>query len=139
MIELDEAVVVPTRSRLRGDFAIGVAATLAALGVWMAWTQLAGIDLTVLSAGAVREVGAGSVTVTALVVSGAGILLVRLLEWWLPRGLRWWTVVACAVWAGSLVGPLGATTAAAGLGLTALHATVGAIVVVGVRRVHRAG
>ena len=111
MIELDEAVVVPTRSTVLGDVAIGVAATLAALGVWLAWTQLGGVDLTVRSADAVTEVGAGSVTVTALVVSGAGVLLVRLLESWLPRGLRWWTVVACAVWAVSMLGPLGATTA----------------------------
>ena len=91
------------------------------------------------SADAVHEVGVGSVTVTAMVVSGAGVLLVRLLQSWLPHGLRWWTVVACAVWALSMLGPLGATTAAAGLGLTALHVAVGAIVVFGVRRVHHAG
>ncbi len=140
MIEmgLDEAVVMPTRSTVLGDVAIGVAATLAALGVWLAWTGLGGVDLTVLSADAVREIGAGSVAVTTLVVSGAGVLLARLLESWVPHGLRWWTVAASAVWALSMLGPLGATTAEAGLGLTALHAVVGSMVVFGVRRVHRA-
>jgi len=139
VIELDEAVVVPTRNRVLGEIAIGVAATLAALGVWLAWTQVGGVDLTVRSADVVREVGAMSVAMTALVVSVAGVLLTRLLESWLPRGLRWWTVVACAVCAASMVGPLGATTVAAGIGLTTLHALVGAIVVFGVRQVHRAG
>lgn len=138
MVGRDEAVVVTTRNTALGDLAIGVAATLAAIGAWLAWTQVGGIDLTVGSDGVVREIGAGSVMVTALVAWGAGVLLVRLLEWWLPRGLHWWTVVACVVWAVSMVGPLGATTAGAGLGLTTLHVLVGATVVFGVRRAHHA-
>jgi hypothetical protein len=137
MIELDEAVVMPTRSTVFSDLAIGVAATVSALGLWLAWTQLGGVDLRVRSADDIREIGAASVAVTAPVVSGAGVLLVRLLDSWVPRGLRWWTVAACAVWAISMLGPLGATTASAGLALVSLHVVVGAIVVFGVRRVHR--
>ena len=86
MIELDEAVAMPTRSRVPGEIAVGVAATLAALGVWLAWTQVGGVGLTVRSADATREVGAMSVALTALVASVTGVLLARLLEWWLPRG-----------------------------------------------------
>jgi hypothetical protein len=71
-------------------------------------------------------------------VSVAGVLLLRVLDAVLQRGMRWWTVVACSVTVVSMLGPLGATTATAGVALASLHLLVAAVVVVGVRRVHRA-
>lgn len=138
MTQLDEAVAMRTRSTVPGDLAVVVATVVAALAGWLAWAQAGGVDLTVRSAGDVHGVGAGSAAVTAVVVSGAAVALLRLFEARLQRALRTWTVVACGVLALSMLGPLGATTATAGLGLASLHLLVGAVVVLGLRRVHRA-
>ena len=138
MTDVDQAVQ-PRESESRrapaiGDVGIVVAATVVALGGWLAW-QVAGVDLTVRSADQVREVGAGSVGVTAVLASLAGVGLIRLLNR-RGSGLSTWTVIAGVVWAVSMLGPIGATTLAAGLGLASLHLLVGAMVMFGVRRVH---
>ena len=138
MTDLDQASPLQESGSRRapalGDVGIVVAATVAALGGWLVW-QVAGVDFTVRSADQVRDVGAGSVGITAMLAALAGVGLIRLLAK-RDTGLRTWTIVACVVWTVSMLGPLGATTLSAGLSLASLHLLVGAIVVFGVRRVH---
>ncbi len=138
MTDVDQAVQLQESESRRapalGDVGIVVAATVAALGGWLVW-QVAGVDLTVRSADQVRDVGAGSVGITALLAALAGVGLIRLLAK-RDTGLRTWTIVAGVVWTVSMLGPSGATTLSAGLSLASLHLLVGAIVVFGVRRVH---
>ncbi len=118
------------------DVAIVAIAAVASLVTWDLWTQVAGVDLAARSGADVREVSAGAVLVTALVVAVAGVLLARLLVRVVEAGLVWWTVLAGAALLFSMVGPLEATGLAAGVGLASLHLVVGAVVLFGVRRVH---
>jgi hypothetical protein len=140
---LDLEAMAPTRRPSRsgnalGDLTVVAGALVVALTAWTLWTQAAGVELTIQSGDEVQRVGLGSVAVVAVVVSVAGVLLLRVLDAVLQRGMRWWTVVACSVTVVSMLGPLGTTTATAGVALASLHLLVAAVVVVGVRRVHRA-
>lgn len=141
MTYLDAAIAASKageRRRTAGaDVLVVLGTAVVGLVTWAAWTQLGGVSLSAETGGGTREVGAPSVTVAALLAATAGVLLARMLLSWLPRGLRWWTVIACAVWLLSFLGVLGAVSAAVGLGLASLHLVVGACVVAGVRRVHR--
>jgi hypothetical protein len=106
---------------------------------YLAW-RAGGVHLSVKSGQGTFEVGLVSVLVTAAVVSVAGLGLLSFLERRDPRrGLQAWTLLACIVWAGSLLGPLGATSPSAGLALLSLHLVVGSTVVVGARRTRRCG
>ena len=118
------------------DVWVVATAAFAVLVTWALWTRVGDVHLAVRSGDGDREVGAGAATVTAVVVSVAGALLARLLSRRAEDGLRWWTVIACATWLLSMVGPLGATSLPAGVGLASLHLVVGAVVIFGVRRAH---
>lgn len=122
------------RPRARGDVAVVAASVLAASVAWASWAS-AGVDLEVHAGEGVRTVGIAAVAVTAGVVTLAGALLARLFAR-SSQGLHWWTVLAGGLWLLSMLGPLGATSVTAGVGLASLHLVVGAIVIVGVRRVH---
>jgi hypothetical protein len=87
-----------------------------------------GIDLAVRSGGDVRPVGLVSVIAVSLLAAVAGGLTHRLAGRW-THGPRVWTVVAAIVLVVSLTGPLGATTAAAGAVLAAMHLVVGLTVI----------
>ncbi len=118
---------------------IGVAVVAAATGavVWSV-ARASGIELVVRSGGSTSDVNVVSVVVTALVVAIAGAALLRLFERRTTHGRRTWTIVAVAVWAVSLLGPLSAARPSAGLVLASLHLLVGAVVVLGLRRTHHA-
>jgi putative Ca2+/H+ antiporter (TMEM165/GDT1 family) len=120
--------------RWRDDWPVAVAAAGAAAAVWVAATQVGSVELAVRAGSGTQHVGVVSVVVTAVVVAMAGAGLLRFLERRTPDGLTVWTAIAVATWVVSFVGPLGARTVASGLVLAAMHAVVGAIVVVGLRR-----
>ena len=100
---------------------------------YLAW-RAGGVHPTVRSGQGTFGIGLVSVLVTAAVVSVAGLGLLRFLERRDAHGLRAWTLLACFVWIGSLLGPLGASNLSSGLALASLHLVVGSAVVVGARR-----
>ncbi len=122
----------------RADLLVVLGASVTAIVAWALWTQAVGVDLAVRSGDQTQQVGFAMVLVTAAVVSLAGVALARVLQRSSDRGLRWWTIIAAATWAVSLLGPLGALTATAGVALASLHLLVGAIVLFGVRAPRRA-
>jgi Family of unknown function (DUF6069) len=126
------------RSKPIGELAVVIAVLLAAVATWTLWAQVGGVELTVQSGDDVRTVGVGSVVAVAAIMPIAGVLLLRALEAILSRGMRWWTAIACTVTLISMLGPLGATSATAGVALASLHLLVAAVVIFGVRRVHHA-
>jgi hypothetical protein len=118
------------RTRHGVDHSICVLATGLAGLIWLVW-RATGSELAIRSGHETHQVGLVSALVTAAVVSVAGLGLLRFLERRSPRGLRTWTIVACAVWLVSLLGPLGAADPMSGVALTSLHLVVGATVVLG--------
>jgi hypothetical protein len=108
-------------------------AAAAATALWL-MARVAGIDLAVHAGDGSREVGLVSVIVTVVVVAIAATGLLRVLERRTTNGRRTWTIIAVTVWALSFLGPMTAMTVAAGLALAAMHLTVGAVVVGGLRR-----
>ena len=106
-----------------------------ALVVWALAVPLAGTTLTVRMAGGTQTVDPVSVVVASLVAGLAGWALLAVLERWSARPGRIWTIIALAVCALSLTGPLGsAVGAAATLVLVLLHLAVGAVLVLGLVR-----
>ena len=107
--------------------------------VWLSTMEGSRLMSVVADRPAVRQGGSAS---GLLVWAGLGILslagawLLRLLERSTPQARTIWTLVAVVVWAASFYGPLGARSLAAGLGLALLHAVVGSVVVIGLRRRH---
>ena len=132
---VEERAVV--RAPWTPDLVVVGAAAAAAGAAWVAWTQVLGVTLEAPVGGQVREVGLVSVLASALLVSAAGLGLLRLLEARTTRGLRLWTVVAVGVALLSVGGPAGAPTAAAVAGLASLHVMVALVLVLGLRAVRR--
>lgn len=120
---------------VRMDSVVVAVAVVVACGFWSFWTQVVGVDLTVRAASGTQSIGAPAVLATVLVVSLFGVGLLRVLEARTRRGVRTWTIVALCVYAVSLLGPLGATSAAAWLVLTGLHTVVAGVLVLGLRQV----
>ncbi|MEU6249528.1 DUF6069 family protein [Glycomyces sp. NPDC047010] len=111
-----------------------IAAAAAALLVWAVAVPLAGVDLTVPQGDTDLHVGPGLVAAAALVASLAGWGLLAILERATARGTRIWTVTAVVFLALSLLGPLGAASAAAVVSLLCMHLAVGAVAVTGLVR-----
>lgn len=110
----------------------------AAVAAWGVLAPLAGVRLTVRTAGAHQDVGPVAVAVTAVLAVLAGWALLALLERLTPRGARAvWTTVAALVLLVSMLGPLGGADAGSRLGLAALHLVVGGVVIAGLRRTAR--
>jgi hypothetical protein len=118
---------------MRRLLTIGLAA-LAGLTTWFLLTQTAGVNLIVHSGGSETRVGAGAVILVAVVVGLAGWGLLALLERVAGRARPIWTVIAAAVLALSLLGPLGGVSSGAVLGLLCLHLVVGLVLVAGLPR-----
>jgi hypothetical protein len=119
-----------TSRRTAVDHGVAVLATGSA-GILYLLSRGADVDLAVRGAQGTFRVGLVGVLVTAAVVSVAGLGLLRFLESRGTHALRTWTSIACLVWLGSFVGPLGAADLASGLALAGLHVVVGTAVVVG--------
>ena len=124
----------PTRTSLSRNAITVIGATVGALVLWLVETRLIGVDLAVRTGGVVQPVTGGSVVATALVAGLAATLSAWLLTRIAPRRCRTvWTVLASAVLLVSLLGPLGATSAAAVVSLVALHLLVGLTLLLGLR------
>jgi hypothetical protein len=109
-------------------------ATAGALVLWAVEARLLGVDLAVRTGDVIQPVTGVSVAATALVAGLVGTLTAWLLTRVAPHRCRTvWTVLASAVLLVSLLGPLGATSAAAAVSLLALHLLVGLTLLVGVR------
>ncbi|MEH0845411.1 DUF6069 family protein [Micromonospora sp. CPCC 205711] len=123
------------RSSRRRDRALAVlAATVAALVVWVVAVPLAGVDLVARSGAADRRVGPGAVVVTTVVAGLAGWALLALLERLTGRARVVWTGIAVAVLLVSLLGPLtGGVGAPATVTLLVLHLAAG-LLIPGLRR-----
>jgi hypothetical protein len=119
-------------SRVRAA-AVVVATAVAAEVVFLAVHQAGGVDLAVRNGSTVTHVGAAAVVAVSLLVALAAWGLLALLQRMSGRGRRIWTIVATVIFVVSLLGPLGGETASATLGLVALHLTVAAVVIPGLR------
>ena len=128
--QVSDPATRPVRSRRSRPLAVA-AATAAALAVWAIASQVAGLDAR-LSAGALpKHVTAVAVTVVTVFAGLAGWGVLALLERAMShRARRTWIVVAAAVLAGSLIGPLDAgTTAATKIALVCIHLAVGGVLI----------
>jgi hypothetical protein len=65
----------------------------------------------------------------------AGVLVLQLALRYVAHGRRWWTIGAAVSLFGSLTTPMASTTASAWIVLSLMHLVVGAVVIVGLRRV----
>ncbi|MCF6467723.1 hypothetical protein FAF44_04765 [Nonomuraea sp. MG754425] len=112
-----------------------VGAPAAALAVWALAVPVAGTTLTVRTGAGTQPVGPGSVLVASLLAGLAGWALLAVLERFVSRPGRTWTIVALTVLVLSLLGPSGsAVGAAAMLVLALMHLVVGAVLVLGLAR-----
>jgi hypothetical protein len=120
---------------VRRLFLTVIGAPAAALAVWALAVPLAGTTLTVRTGGGERTVGPVSVVVASLLAGLAAWALLAVLERSATRPGRTWTIIALAVLALSLTGPLGGEAGAATtLVLVLLHLTVAAVLVAGLVR-----
>lgn len=106
-----------------------VGAVAASGSSWVALVPLAGLDLAVRTGTVRREVGLVSVVLTALVVGTAALATAAALRRMAGRPRPAFLGVAATVLVVSLLGPLGAVTAGAALGLALLHLVVASAVV----------
>lgn len=95
-----------------------------ALAVWTFGRVVGQVHLVVGSGADAHTVGPGSVVVVSLLVALAALGLAAVLSRTVGRPRRTWQVVAGAVLAVSLLGPLGGATTTAVLQLLSLHAVV---------------
>ncbi|MBG0565952.1 hypothetical protein I4J89_31345 [Actinoplanes sp. NEAU-A11] len=103
--------------------AVAAAETVYLLARYGAGTDLALADGT--------TVGPAAVAVAAAVAGLAGWALLAVLERVTSRARLIWTVVAAAVFAVSLLGPLGGADAGAVLALSVLHSAVAGVLITG--------
>ncbi|MCG5213420.1 DUF6069 family protein [Streptosporangium soli] len=110
-------------------------AAAAALALWALAGPVAGIDLTVRTGGAVQVVGPGAVAAASLVAGLAGWALLAVLERFLKRPGRTWTIIAVIVAALSVLGPLGGAVGTPGMmTLAGLHLIVAVVLIPGLGR-----
>lgn len=111
------------------------AGAVAALVLWALVDPVAGLEPTVRTAGSVQRVGPGMTVVAGLSAGLAAWALLAILERLLKRPALTWTVIAVAVLALSLTGPLGsAVDTATALTLAGMHLVVAAVVIPGLAR-----
>ncbi|MBO2447834.1 hypothetical protein J4573_12090 [Actinomadura barringtoniae] len=118
-----------TRTRSR---ALTVAA--AVLAGTLAWTvagPVAGLHLQVRNS---QHVGLAQVVIASLLAGLAAWILLLAFERFTSSARPAWTVAAVIVLVLSLTGPLGATSATAGITLACLHLLVGTVIILGLRR-----
>jgi peptidoglycan/LPS O-acetylase OafA/YrhL len=121
------------RRTWRDDLPVAGVAAATAVVIW-AVARMSGVDLDVHAGSGTQPVGVFSVAIAPVVATFAAGALLR---GWQRRALRArsrWTGLSVAILAFSLLGPVSATTVACGLVLAAMHLTVGAVVIVGLRR-----
>ena len=94
-----------------------------------------GIDLVVETGGQRDEVTMVPVVIGSAIGAVSGVLVLQLALRWFAHGMRWWTIGAGVSLFGSLTSPMASTTDSAWIMLSLMHLAVGAVVIVGLRRV----
>jgi hypothetical protein len=128
-------MATPTTRPRRARALAVIAATLAALAVWLITDPLLGIDLTGTTrpgSQQLQPITPALVAGASLAVALAGWALLALLERFTARARTIWTAVALLVALLSLAGPLSAlasTTAANVLALALMHLAVAAVLI----------
>jgi hypothetical protein len=120
-------MATPTTRPRRARAPAVIAATLAALAVWLITDPLLGIDLT----GTTRPGSQQLQPITPALVAGAGWALLALLERFTARARTIWTAIALLAALLSLAGPLStlASTEANVLALALMHLAVAAVLI----------
>lgn len=111
-----------------------LAAMSAASVLYAVAGPLLGIDLAVRAGAGVQRVEALAVPVASVLIGLAGWGLLTLLGKVTTKAATTWRVIAGVVLAVSLLGPLGATSPAAGVTLAAMHLVVGGLLLWGLPR-----
>ncbi|MGN9810060.1 DUF6069 family protein [Micromonospora sp. BQ11] len=115
--------------------AVTVGATVLAAAVFAVLTEVADIDLAARAGDSTRHVTVAATVTAAIVAAAAGWALLAVLERRTARARGVWTAVAVVVLLLSLLaGPATGIGAAAKLGLTLLHVSVGAVLILGLPR-----
>jgi Family of unknown function (DUF6069) len=128
-------MATPTTRPRRARALAVIAATLAALAVWLVTDPLLGVDLIVPTRPGSEELMSITpvlVAGTSLVVALAGWALLALLERFTARARTIWTAVAVLFALFSLAGPLstlGSSTAATAVALALMHVAVAAVLI----------
>ena len=132
---MSETTLQTTHTSARNPVAVVLAATAAAVAIWIVAT-LAGAELTVSLGGQpIQKVTVINVIVAALVGSLAGWGLLALLRRFTINARAIWTVIAIVFALFSLGGPLTATASTGTkVALVAMHLTVATVTIVGLRR-----
>lgn len=112
----------------RGALIGAGAAAACAVVLWTALVPLGGLDLSADLGGTVKQIGALDVALVAFGAGLVGLLALRILERFTPKGLTIWTVTAAVVLVLSCGGAMAATSTAAIWALVSLHALVGAVI-----------
>lgn len=110
------------------EIVAAVAAPICALVAWLLLVVVGGVELSVLMNGAVTAVGWAAVAITAAGAGLVGLLALRVLRRLTTHALVVWTALAALVLAGSMLGPLSATSLGALWTLVTLHSVVAAVV-----------
>jgi Family of unknown function (DUF6069) len=112
-----------------------IGAPAAALTAWALAVPLAGTTLSLRAGDGARTVGPVSVVVASLLAGLAAWVLLAILKRSVAHPGRTWAIIALAVLALSLTGPLGsAVGAAAVLVLMLMHLVVAAVLALGLMR-----
>jgi hypothetical protein len=111
-----------------------LAASAAAILLWAAATPLAGVNLVAEQAGEPATIEPAAIVLAGLVIGFAAWGLLAVLEKFTARAGLIWSIIAGAVLALSLTGPLAAATTAAMLVLMGMHVVVGGILIAGLVR-----
>jgi hypothetical protein len=111
-----------------------LAASAAAILLWAAATPLAGVNLVAEQAGEPATIEPAAIVLAGLVIGFAAWGLLAVLEKFTARAGLIWSIIAVAVLALSLTGPLAAATTAAMLVLMGMHVVTGGILIAGLVR-----
>jgi hypothetical protein len=111
-----------------------LAASAAAILLWAAATPLAGVNLVAEQAGEPATIEPAAIVLAGLVIGFAAWGLLAVLEKFTARAGLIWSIIAVAVLALSLTGPLTAATTAAMLVLMGMHVVTGGILIAGLVR-----
>ncbi|MGP3921122.1 DUF6069 family protein [Nonomuraea sp. 10N515B] len=118
----------PATQRRKARLLTVLVTILAALIVWGIAVFIADVDIT-----ASYWASPTSVVVVSGVAGLAGWATLAAIEHWTARAARIWTLLAIGVFVFSLVGPIGTGSTSAQVAMAALHLTVAAILIPGLR------
>ncbi|MEU8181087.1 DUF6069 family protein [Micromonospora sp. NPDC049044] len=129
-----------TNKLLLGRAAVAAGAIVVAVAEFALLHSAAGVDVAVSSANSTRQITVAAVIVAAAVAALGGWALLAALERGTDRSRVWWTSIAVAVLALSLVvGPPSGVGGGAKATLALLHLSVGVILILGLPRSRPAG